>query len=118
KDELYDMVIPVLRRETSAHWVALLKATGVPCAPVLSVEDAYNSALTAERGLVSMIPHPSLGSVANVASAIRMSGTPSADPTAAPRLGEHGPSILRDELGYDDARIAKLQEIGALGKRA
>jgi crotonobetainyl-CoA:carnitine CoA-transferase CaiB-like acyl-CoA transferase len=36
-------------------------------------------------------------------------------PTKAPELGEHTHSVLRDVLGYDDARVASLRDAGALG---
>ncbi|HZP15173.1 MAG TPA: CoA transferase, partial [Nocardioides sp.] len=36
-------------------------------------------------------------------------------PEKAPTVGEHNDAVLRDILGYDDARIAALKEVGALG---
>ena len=33
----------------------------------------------------------------------------------APVLGADGPAILRERLGYDDARIAGLRASGAVG---
>jgi crotonobetainyl-CoA:carnitine CoA-transferase CaiB-like acyl-CoA transferase len=37
-------------------------------------------------------------------------------PTMAPTLGEHTDAVLRDVLGYDDARLKSLHDSGALGK--
>jgi crotonobetainyl-CoA:carnitine CoA-transferase CaiB-like acyl-CoA transferase len=42
--------------------------------------------------------------------------TPVVDPVAAPLLGQHTMAVLRKTLGYDDARIAALEEAGAFGK--
>ena len=36
-------------------------------------------------------------------------------PAKAPTVGEHNDDVLRDVLGYDDERIAKLRASGALG---
>jgi len=36
-------------------------------------------------------------------------------PSKAPELGEHTDSVLRDVLGYDDAKVASLRDAGALG---
>ena len=36
-------------------------------------------------------------------------------PTPAPSVGEHTDEVLREVLGYDDARIRALREKGALG---
>jgi crotonobetainyl-CoA:carnitine CoA-transferase CaiB-like acyl-CoA transferase len=33
----------------------------------------------------------------------------------APTVGQHSEAVLRDVLGYDDARLAQLKESGALG---
>jgi crotonobetainyl-CoA:carnitine CoA-transferase CaiB-like acyl-CoA transferase len=33
----------------------------------------------------------------------------------APTVGQHSDEVLRDVLGYDDARIAALRESGVLG---
>ena len=38
-------------------------------------------------------------------------------PTKAPTPGEHTAEILKDALGYDDARIAALRDAGAFGKK-
>jgi crotonobetainyl-CoA:carnitine CoA-transferase CaiB-like acyl-CoA transferase len=36
-------------------------------------------------------------------------------PTMAPTVGQHSDDVLRDVLGWDDARIAELRATGALG---
>ena len=36
-------------------------------------------------------------------------------PPMAPTVGQHTDEVLRDVLGYDDARIAELRATGALG---
>ena len=36
-------------------------------------------------------------------------------PTKAPEVGEHTESVLKNVLGYDDAKVAELREAGAFG---
>ena len=36
-------------------------------------------------------------------------------PTKAPEVGEHTDDVLRNVLGYDDAKLTALREAGALG---
>ena len=36
-------------------------------------------------------------------------------PTKAPTVGQHTDEVLREVLGYDDARVEALREAGALG---
>ena len=56
----------------------------------------------------SPIP-PSGGTVKLVRNPINMTGTPPEALAQPPTLGEHTESILRDVLGYDEARIAALR---------
>jgi formyl-CoA transferase len=43
----------------------------------------------------------------------RLSGTPGAVATPAPRLGQHNRELLR-EVGVDDARYRELKDAGAV----
>jgi crotonobetainyl-CoA:carnitine CoA-transferase CaiB-like acyl-CoA transferase len=43
-----------------------------------------------------------------------LSETPAAVERAAPTLGQDNDRVVRELLGYDEARIAHLNEIGAL----
>jgi crotonobetainyl-CoA:carnitine CoA-transferase CaiB-like acyl-CoA transferase len=49
---------------------------------------------------------------------IRYSRTPVADPVAAPAVGQHTDEVIREVLGYDEARLARLSEAGAFGDQA
>ena len=51
----------------------------------------------------------------NIALSFRMAGTPLVDPVAAPTLGQHSVEVLRDTLGYDQARIDALIANGVVG---
>jgi crotonobetainyl-CoA:carnitine CoA-transferase CaiB-like acyl-CoA transferase len=54
--------------------------------------------------------------VPNIEPPIKMAGTPTVDPVAAPLLGEHTQEVLRRTLGYDDRQLATLAGAGAFGK--
>jgi crotonobetainyl-CoA:carnitine CoA-transferase CaiB-like acyl-CoA transferase len=68
-----------------------------------------------ELGLLSGIPHPTLGSIPNVGLPIHFSDTPLADPVAAPVLGADTEAVLRGLLGYSAARLAALREEKVFG---
>ena len=36
-------------------------------------------------------------------------------PSVAPTVGEHNDVVLREVLGYDDEKIAKLKDAGVFG---
>lgn len=114
RDRLLEEVGAVLRQAPRAHWLEKMRSAGVPAGAINSVAEAFDGPDIAARGLVSHIPHPTVGSVPNVALTIRMRDTPLAPPVAAPTLGQHTREVLRDLLGYDDAAIAGLAERGVV----
>jgi crotonobetainyl-CoA:carnitine CoA-transferase CaiB-like acyl-CoA transferase len=101
----------------SAAWIARLTEAGIPCGPVQDVPAALADPQTLARGLIARTPHPRFGEAAWIASPVRV-GDPPAAHRRAPELGEHTDAVLRDVLGYDDARIAALRASGAMGSFA
>lgn len=96
-----------------AHWVALLRDAGVPCAPVNDVAAALEDPQLLARGGVPAVAHPRLGMVRHVPSPLRLrGGTRAVAP--APRRGEHTLDLLRAGGSYDDERLAALLEVGAI----
>lgn len=118
RDELFAILGDAFAQQPWSHWQSRMRAAGVPCGQVRTVGEAIRSAEARERGLVTRIPHDTLGWVPNVSLPIRYSRTPIVDPVAAPAVGQHTDSVLSELLGYDDARLAQLTEAGAFGADA
>jgi formyl-CoA transferase len=112
RDRLLATVGDILRTAPRGHWLERMRAASVPAGAINSIAEAFDGPDIAARGLVSTIPHPVAGTVPNIALPFRMQGTPLADPVAAPTLGQHSVEILRDVLGYDQARIDSLITAG------
>ena len=115
RDELFRVLGVEFARKPWAHWQSRMREAGVPCGLVRSVPQALRSDETRARGTVTWIEHPKAGPVPNIAPPGRYSGTPVADPVAAPMVGQHTAEVLREVLGYGDARIAALATDGAFG---
>jgi crotonobetainyl-CoA:carnitine CoA-transferase CaiB-like acyl-CoA transferase len=115
RDELFAILGEAFAREPWSYWQARMRTAGVPCGQVRSVGEAIRSPEARERQLVTRIPHPQAGWVPNVALPIRFSRTPVVDPVAAPAVGQHTNAVLRDLLGYDEGRLARLAEAGIFG---
>jgi crotonobetainyl-CoA:carnitine CoA-transferase CaiB-like acyl-CoA transferase len=117
RDELFEILGEAFAQKTWSHWQALMRAAGVPCGQVRTVGEAIRSPEARERKLVTRIPHPTTGWVPNVRLSIRYSRTPVADPLAAPTVGQHTGEVIREILGYDEERLARLSEAGAFGSQ-
>jgi crotonobetainyl-CoA:carnitine CoA-transferase CaiB-like acyl-CoA transferase len=104
----------VLATQSTADWIAVLTAAGVPCGPINDVRSALADPQTAARGLVTEVEHPAFGTARWIASPVRV-GDPATEHGRAPGLGEHTETVLRDLLRYDDEKIARLRADGAFG---
>jgi crotonobetainyl-CoA:carnitine CoA-transferase CaiB-like acyl-CoA transferase len=99
RGELFALLQDVFSKKPWSHWQALLRAAGVPSGEMRSVGQAIRAPEAVERAIMTSIPHPELGWLPNMASPIRYSDTPVADPRPAPRVGQHTDEVLKEWLG-------------------
>lgn len=117
RDELFAAINEAMRHDTRDHWLARFSTARVPAGAVRTVAEALNSPEAKALDVVSHIPHPTAGSVANIKLPITLSQTRLADPVAAPLLGQHTGEVLRSVLDLDKAHIYALNARGIFGKR-
>ncbi|MBM2766824.1 CaiB/BaiF CoA transferase family protein [Burkholderia anthina] len=109
RDTLVPMLAEMVKTLGKAHWIAALEAAGVPCGPINALDEVFDNEQVIARGMQVSLPHPCGADVKLVRNPIRMSATPPDARTAPPLLGAQTEDVLRDMLGYDDARIAALK---------
>jgi formyl-CoA transferase len=63
------------------------------------------------------LDHPQRGKWFNVGMPIKLSASPAAI-KRSPTLGEHTEDVLKDVLGWDDAKIAASRDAGAFSMPA
>ena len=114
RDALMAELRAILRTQPRAHWLARMRAAGVPAGAINSIAEAFGSEEMKARGMVSAIPHPVAGSVPNIRLPFKLHGTPLADPVAAPGFGANATEILRDVLGFDAAAVEAAMASGAV----
>ncbi len=78
------------------HWLELLAARGVPCGPVLEVEDLFEDPHLAQTGGIVELDHPTAGRIWSIGTPFSLSRTPLRVGAAAPSLGEHTDEVLAD----------------------
>jgi len=91
-----------------------LQAAGVPAGVVQSEPDLLADPQLAHRGHWVPTEHPHLGTLLVERAGFRLSDAESGFSRPGPLLGEHTDAILRELLGLDHAKIARLRENGVL----
>ena len=114
REECIATIAERLLAETTATWVERLQAVGIPCGPILSIAEAVRDPQSVARDLVVETEHPTLGSVRQIRSPLRMPGVLE-EVARAPFRGEHTREVLVEQCGYRDADVDRLRDDGVFG---
>jgi len=101
-------LIALFPSESSAHWLELIEAADVPCAPVNDYDTIWSDPQFAANQTFFEYEHPKAGRVRAVRSPARFSATAPELWRHAPELGENTDQILAD-CGFSGAEIAGLR---------
>jgi crotonobetainyl-CoA:carnitine CoA-transferase CaiB-like acyl-CoA transferase len=114
RERLIPELARIFARENTAHWLAVVRAAGIPAGAVRSVDEALDAPEVAARGLVAETPDARHGTLRLLRSPLRLLGTPPREPAAPPRLGEHTAAVLRRVLAMDNGALDRLRAQGAI----
>ncbi|WP_142781836.1 CaiB/BaiF CoA-transferase family protein [Agrobacterium sp. T29] len=117
RDELLPALAEIIRERPCQYWIDTCLKASVPAGQVKSVAEALESPSVTQRGVVQRLDHPELGSVTLIRPAHGLSAQENRNPKAPPLLGEDTRGVLRDVLGFDDARIENLTHAGVIACR-
>jgi crotonobetainyl-CoA:carnitine CoA-transferase CaiB-like acyl-CoA transferase len=109
RDLVDGMIAEALKTDAVDAWISKLQAAGVPCGKINSVKQAFDDPQTAARDMIVTAEHPTIGTVKMVGTPFKLSATPTSVRRAPPTLSQHAEEILKQELGMDDAQIARLR---------
>jgi len=115
RDVLIPILVEILRARPTSYWLPRLAAAGIPSGPVNTVDQALREPQTAARRMLVETEHERWGLLQAPASPVRV-GTPRGDHRRAPHRNEDAERVLRDLLGYDEARRRALEAAGAFGQ--
>jgi formyl-CoA transferase/CoA:oxalate CoA-transferase len=114
RDELTQLLDPLIAARPVADWIALCEKAGIPCGPILNVAEALSHPQTLARNMVVPVQHPSAGAMRTTGVAFRLSETPGAIRQAAPLLGQHTRDTLRELLKLTDSDLSALEAEGVV----
>jgi succinate--hydroxymethylglutarate CoA-transferase len=114
RDAIDAAIDDALATDTADAWLAKLKAVGIPCGRTNTVAQAYDDEQAEARRMIETVEHSQAGAIRLTGIPFKFSDTPASVRHAPPLLGEHTDAILRDELGFDPAAIAKLRKDGVV----
>jgi crotonobetainyl-CoA:carnitine CoA-transferase CaiB-like acyl-CoA transferase len=98
-----------LTQMTTAHWVEVLNARGIPSGHVLSLEAALTSEQARHRQVLAEVEQPGIGNIKIFNMTAKFSRTPAQIECPPPILSEHTNEILTG-LGYTDEEQRILEE--------
>jgi formyl-CoA transferase/CoA:oxalate CoA-transferase len=113
-DALRALLAPVFAADSRDRWIARLRAAGVPCGAVRSIDEALSDPQLLAREMIAVVDHPALGPLRTLGVPVKLAGTPGAIRTPPPALGEHTAAVLRSDLGLTTAEIDALAAGGAI----
>ena len=103
----------ILLQKTSAEWVEILNAAGVPSGPIYTMDQVFADPQVKHLGVATPVKHPRLGTLYLLGQAVKLSRTPASLAAASPERGEHSEEVLR-EAGYDAAAIEQFKAKGII----
>jgi formyl-CoA transferase len=87
---------------------------GIPCGPINTIDQVFADPQVQHLGLAAPVEHPRYGAQRLVGTPMNLEGVDDRIRRPTPDPGQHTDEVLREVLGYDDARIAALRARGVV----
>ena len=108
RDRINAEITACTKTKTSDEWVELLNEAGVPCGPILKVDQVFANPQVQTLNMDPAVEHPRLGRQRVVGQAVKMNRTPQVMRGATPDIGEHTDAVLA-EHGYSAEESARMR---------
>ncbi|MDX2454036.1 CoA transferase, partial [Desulfosarcina sp.] len=94
--------------KTSREWLQLFEEAGIPCGPILDMEEVFASPHVKARDMTFNMPHPIEKEIPQLGFPYKFSDASPSARRRPPLLGEHTELILGEEMGMQREDILKL----------
>jgi crotonobetainyl-CoA:carnitine CoA-transferase CaiB-like acyl-CoA transferase len=109
-DLIKEMVSKMNRKDAVEYFVNL----GLPCAPILHVDETVADPHVNKRDMFVEVHHPQAGKLKLINFPVKLSETPVEIRSAAPLLGQHNKELLKKILNYNEDHIKDLMMKGVI----
>ncbi|CAH0040190.1 unnamed protein product [Clonostachys rhizophaga] len=114
RDILGPMFNDVFRTKTTAEWVPIFEATGLPFGPINNMERTFAHPQTEALGMVNHVKLDAAesGQLCLIGPAVKFSRTETSFRRAPPTLGQHTSEVLKElEMDSSDMTLLKEQKV-------
>ncbi len=111
RDVLGPLLDGIFLQQDRAAWLERLARANVPCGPINTIPEVFADPQVLHRGMLRELPHPTSGSVPQVASPLRFGGEPAMAGRAPPALGADTDAVLAS-IGVSREQLAALRASG------
>jgi crotonobetainyl-CoA:carnitine CoA-transferase CaiB-like acyl-CoA transferase len=98
----------------TAEWIALMNKEGVPCGPILGMDQTFEDPQVRHLGLSREIRHPALGPISVVGQPMILSRSTTGEMAPAPERGQHNGDVYGGMLGLAPADLQQLAREGVI----
>ena len=108
--EVMDVITPFVASKSSAEVCALFDEVGVPCCPIIEVDDMVKNEQYLARESIVKVNHPRFGEINMPGIFPKFTGTPCEISWVGPDMGEYNEEIFKGLLGYSDEKYEELKK--------
>lgn len=98
---------------TTEYWIELMNREGVPCGPILSMDQTFENEQVKHLKMAHPMKHPTLGDIHLMGQAVKLSRAELGELTPAPEHGQHNKQIYAT-LGLSPSEIDRLKTEGVI----
>jgi len=113
RGQLVPLLEAAFEQKPRDEWVVVLRAAGVPAAPVNTMAQLFADPYVRERKVVQSYQLED-ATIRVAGNPVRLEGREEPAPAPAPPVGAHTTALLLDLLGYDPETVAELRRDGVV----
>lgn len=111
RDQLLPRLMDHFGRRPRHEWLKVLEQSGVPCAPVQTLQELMADDAMLATGVLADLQHPTAGTIRTLGTPVRLSAAPATLELPAPGLGQHTAEVLAGLPVSDEDRLACLEGV-------